>query len=101
MNPGARVAAAVPWSTAPGGLDSIAHDLRAMRSAAGDPSFAEVARRIAAARAARGVPAHERRMPRSTLYDCFQDGRRRIDSDAVVEIALALGLPTQIGRAHV
>ena len=96
MNPGARVAAAVPWSTAPGGLDSIAHDLRAMRSAAGDPSFAEVARRIAAARAARGVPAHERRMPRSTLYDCFQDGRRRIDSDAVVEIALALGLPARL-----
>lgn len=88
-----NVSSAVPWGSAPGGLDAIARDLRAMRSAAGDPSFAEVARRIAAARAARGVPSHERRMPRSTLYDCFQDGRRRIDSDAVVEIALALGLP--------
>lgn len=91
-----NVATAVPWDTSPGGLDSIAEDLRAMRRAAGDPSFAEVARRIAAARAARGVPEHERRMPRSTLYDCFQDGRRRIDSDAVTEIALALGLPAHL-----
>lgn len=31
-------------------------------------------------------------MPRTTLYNCFKDGRRRIDSDAVIEIALALGL---------
>src|SRR5699024_7423184 len=42
---------------------------------------------------ARGVPAHERRIPRSTVYDCFRDGRRRLDADAVGEIALALGLP--------
>ena len=88
-----RVARAVAWDSPPTGLDTIAHDLRAMRSAAGEPSYAEIGRRVADRRAARGVPEHERRIPRTTLFNCFRDGRRRIDVDAVTEIALALGLP--------
>ena len=84
---------AIDWATTPDGLDQIAADLRAMRTTAGDPSYATLVRRIAARRAARGVPAHEQRMARSTLYDCFRDGRRRLDSDAVAEIATVLGLP--------
>lgn len=84
---------AIDWATTPDGLDQVAADLRAMRTAAGDPSYAALVRRIAVHRAARGVPAHEQRMARSTLYDCFREGRRRIDSDAVAEIATVLGLP--------
>lgn len=87
---------AIDWSVPPDGFDRLAADLRSMRRAAGDPSFAEIARRIAAARAARGVPEYERRVARSTLYDCFRDGRRRMDPDAVMEIALALGLPERL-----
>ncbi len=91
-----EVAAAVDWDTDPSGLDCVSADLRAMRRAAGEPSFAAIGRRVAALRAERGVPEHERRMPRSTLYDCFRDGRRRIDLEAVAEIAAALGLPDRL-----
>ncbi|MEE6283232.1 tetratricopeptide repeat protein [Georgenia sunbinii] len=87
---------AVDWTMPPMGLDTISADLRSLRAAAGDPSYTEIGRRIAERRAARGVPEHERRMPRSTLYDCFRDGRRRMSSDTVTEIALALGLPAEL-----
>lgn len=86
---------AIDWSMPPQGLDTIAADLRTLREIAGRPSYAEISRRVAQRRGARGVPYAERRMPRSTLYDAFQDGRRRLDTDAVTEIALALGLPEQ------
>lgn len=82
----------IDWDRTPAGLDTIAADLRALRTAAGEPSYAHIGRLVAARRAARGVPDHERRIPRTTLYNCFRDGRRRIDVDAVTEIALALGL---------
>lgn len=84
---------AIAWDVPPASLDQIAGELRALRAADGAPSFAEIGRRIASQRGARGVPEHERRIPRTTIYRCFQDGRRRIDTDAVIEIALALGLP--------
>lgn len=77
---------AVAWDVAPIGLDGIAADLRALRAAAGEPSYAEIVRRVAQAWTERGVPAHERRIPRSTVYDCFrlgvapgdEGGRRRL-----------------------
>lgn len=84
---------AVRWEVPPAGLDTIAADLRSLRAAAGEPSYAEIGRRVAELRGARGMPRHERRIPRTTVFDCFRDGRRRIDVDAVTEIALALGLP--------
>lgn len=86
---------AIDWAADPDGLDQVAADLRAMRTAAGDPSFATLVRQIATRRSARGVPAHEQRMARSTLYDCFREGRRRVDPDAVAEIAAVLGLPEE------
>lgn len=87
---------AIDWHNPPESLDQIAGDLRALRAAAGAPSYAEIGRRIASQRGQRGVPEHERRIPRTTIYRCFQDGRRRIDTDAVIEIALALGLPSEM-----
>lgn len=83
----------VAWEVTPTGLDTVAQDLRALRAAAGDPSYAAIGRTIAEHRAARGVPAHEQRVARTTVYNCFQDGRRRIDAEAVTEVAVALGLP--------
>ncbi|MGM7668722.1 NB-ARC domain-containing protein [Microbacterium sp. A93] len=95
MDGSADVIRAVDWDAVPAGLDGVAAELRSMRSASGDPSYAEIVRRIARGRASRGVPDHERRIPRSTVYDCFRDGRRRLDVDAVGEIVLALGLPSE------
>ncbi|HIY65038.1 MAG TPA: hypothetical protein H9830_02015 [Candidatus Agrococcus pullicola] len=87
------IADVIDWDDPPESFDRIAADLRAMRSAAGDPSFAEIARRVGALRAKRGVPEREQRVAKSTLYDSFRDGRRRMDVRVVMEIALALGLP--------
>lgn len=83
---------AIDWDHPPSGLDTITADLRSFRAAAGYVSFAEIARRIAAQRARRGAPEHEQRVPRGTVYYCFQDGRSRVDVDMLVEVAAALGV---------
>lgn len=73
-------------------LDDVAEQLRAWRLADGTPSFTEIARRVAADREARGVHARFRAPGRVTVYDCFADGRTRIDVELVVDIARALGV---------
>lgn len=88
-----EISAAIEWGGAPEGLDAIAAELSRMRAAAGQPSFAAIGRAVAQLRAARGAPPSEQRIARSTLYDCFRPGRRRVDHEAVIEIAMALGLP--------
>lgn len=75
---------------APGSFSVLASRLRALRIQAGQPSFTEIARRISAARQARGVPEHESRVSRITVYDCFRDERKRVDSDLVMEIVRTL-----------
>ncbi|MFT3888990.1 MAG: NB-ARC domain-containing protein [Arachnia sp.] len=77
--------------TPPATLDELAARLRARRTAAGSPSFADIAQRIAAARAARGVAPSSRMPGRVTVYDCFRDGRRRIDSELLLDIVRVLG----------
>ncbi|MBK7819703.1 MAG: hypothetical protein IPJ61_01160 [Tessaracoccus sp.] len=75
----------------PATLDELAARLRARRIAAGSPSFGELAQRIGRARAARGVAPSSRLPGRVTVYDCFRDGRRRIDAELVADIVRALG----------
>lgn len=89
----APVSRVVDWNTPPDGFDDIVADLHALRAAAGEPSFAAISRRVASLRASRGVPEAEQRIPRSTLYDFFRSGRRRLDADVVTEVAISLGLP--------
>lgn len=90
---------AVDWSAPPQDIDTIARDLRALRTADGGTSYAEIARRIEKSRAARGIPEHERRLARSTVYDSFKEGRKRLDIDLSVEIGVALGLgPDDVPR---
>ncbi|UFU06027.1 tetratricopeptide repeat protein [Ruania halotolerans] len=72
-------------------LADVANGLRTLRIEAGQPSFAEIARRIATVRAERGVAPAEQRPARGTVYDCFRTDRRRIDIDLVVDIVRALG----------
>lgn len=90
-----EIAAVIKWDAAPDGLDAIAAELSLMRAAAGKPSFAAIGRSVAKLRADRGAPPSEQRIARSTLYDCFRPGRRRVDYEAVIEIAVALGLPAR------
>lgn len=78
------------------GLDDIARSLRELRSWGANPSFTVLVRQVAAVRRARGVPEAEATPGRVTVYDCFRDGRSRIDIDLVVDIVAALG----VGRAE-
>lgn len=72
-------------------LDEIAIDLQALRSAAGHPSYAEIVRRIAAERQRRGEESQFALPGRTTVYDVFRHGRRRVDAALVGEIVRALG----------
>lgn len=72
-------------------LDEVVDGLRAMRLAAGQPSYAELALRIARLRAERGMSEGQARVARTTVYDAFRAGRRRLDLDLVLDIVRALG----------
>jgi len=71
-------------------LDRLAQDLQELRAAAGSPSYAEVASRISRERAqsATGTHAH---VGKTTVYDVFRLGRRRVDIGLALEIVRALG----------
>lgn len=73
-----------------GKLDQLALDLQELRRQAGNPSYAEIVARIGRQRRADGAPAGSR-PGRTTVYDAFRTGRRRVDPDLVVEIVRALG----------
>lgn len=72
-------------------LDAIAMGLQALRIEAGDVSYAELAKRIAARRIELGRTPGAARIARSTVFDVFQPGRQRVNPDLVKEIAAALG----------
>ena len=71
--------------------DPLAAELQALRLAAGDPSFAELARRVSQQRAAAGLDEHAARVARTTVYDAFRPGRTRVNLTLVRELAHALG----------
>jgi len=73
--------------TAP--LDVVATALAELRLDAGSPSFTEIVNRIGHLRAERG--AGEVRPARTTVYDVFRVGRRRLDVGLVLDIVRALG----------
>lgn len=73
-------------------LDDLALELQRLRADADSPSYAEIAIRIGRQRQDRGVPAAEARPGRTTVYDAFRTGRRRIDPALVGEIVRALGV---------
>lgn len=76
-------------------IEEVVAFLVATREAAGSPSYAELARRVAALRAARGADGFEARVSRSTVYDAFDRGRRRLDGPLVADLARALGVPDE------
>jgi len=76
-------------------LDALAADLQRLRVEAGDVSYADLAARVGALREARGQSAAEARVARSSVFDTFRQGRKRINPDLVADIVLALGLDQQ------
>lgn len=74
-----------------GGWDVVAAELGALRRRAGDPSYAEIGRRVAEQRVRDGADPHAARVARTTVYDVFRTGRTRLNLPLVREIAHALG----------
>lgn len=76
-------------SVAGSSWDDLAQALQQLRASAGNPSFGVLAGRVGQLREQRG----ERwsRPGRSTVYDAFQLGRRRLDVDLVLDLVAAMG----------
>ncbi|MCX6397080.1 MAG: hypothetical protein NTV23_11385 [Propionibacteriales bacterium] len=71
--------------------DGLAAELQRFRSSVGNPSYAEIARRISVSREEAGLSAHAARVARTTVYDAFRSGRARPNFALVREIGQALG----------
>ena len=81
-----------PDGTRPGiDWDPLIEQLQSLRRSAGEPSYAEIARRIGERRVADGASPHAARIARTTVYDAFRTGRTRVNLDLVREIVEVLG----------
>lgn len=70
----------------------VQQELKQLRSRAGGPSFAKIARAITENRRRRGAPESEALVSRSTVYDCFSVNRKRLDVDLVLDILRVLNV---------
>ncbi len=77
-----------PW-TARG--TTCSPSCRRCASRAGEPSYAELARRVTEQRVAAGVDAHAARVAKSTVHDAFRLGRSRVNLPLTRELVVALG----------
>lgn len=73
-------------------FDALARDLERLRLESGGVSYAEIAARIVGRRLAVGMSPAAAQIARSTVYDVFRLGRRRVNPDLVREIVAALGV---------
>ncbi|WP_141014219.1 ECF transporter S component [Nocardioides sambongensis] len=80
-----------PAEDAAASWDLLADELSRLRLRVGNPSFDKVAQLVTDRRSAQGAEPHVARVARTTVYDCFRTGRRRVNVPLVREIALALG----------
>ncbi|MDR7275544.1 tetratricopeptide repeat protein [Catenuloplanes atrovinosus] len=71
------------------GLDDLVERLRLLKIWAGDPSYETIKERVNAAWTAAGRPPAELAR-RSTVADCFRPGRRRLNTELVIEVVRAL-----------
>ena len=70
--------------------DTVVLRLQDLRRSAGEPSYAQIARQVAELRVSRGVPEHAALPPRTTVYDAFRLGRRRLDQELVADLTEVL-----------
>jgi tetratricopeptide (TPR) repeat protein len=82
-------AEALPDPAGAGSLDEVVTRLRALKVWAGDPSYETIKGRVNAAWTAAGRPASELTI-RSTVANCFQAGRRRLNNELVLAVVAAL-----------
>lgn len=73
------------------GFDELARDLQQLRLEAGAPSYTELTTRITQNREARGMTPAAARVARSSIYDAFRLGRKRVNPELITEIVRALG----------
>lgn len=83
----------------PTALDALARDLEQLRISSGGASYGEIAGRIVERRIARGATPAAAQIARSTVYDVFRPGRRRVNADLVFEIVLAFGADEATARS--
>ncbi|MCR2824955.1 helix-turn-helix domain-containing protein [Microbacterium sp. zg.Y909] len=72
-------------------MDRFVADFQLLRLTAGDISYAQIAERVRRLREARGMSEAAAYVGRSTVYDAFRAGRRRINARLVADIATVLG----------
>jgi energy-coupling factor transport system substrate-specific component len=71
-------------------LDDVAKGLQNLRIDNGSMSFSDISKRIEANRMSAGTAPHAAVQSRSTVYHCFEPGRKRIDMELVGEIVFAI-----------
>lgn len=79
-------------ASGPTTIEQFSEQLGLLRLAQGRPSYAEIASRIAGRRLFLGCTPERARIARSTVYDAFRPGRKRLDVALVREILIALDL---------
>ncbi|MEV8267798.1 helix-turn-helix transcriptional regulator [Microbacterium sp. NPDC076911] len=72
-------------------MDSFVADFQSLRLASGDASYTQIADKVCQLRESRGLSPAAAYVGRSTVYDAFRLGRRRINPDLVADIAIVLG----------
>lgn len=72
-------------------LDALARDLQRLRLEAGAVTYTELAKRITHVRESRGMSHAVAKVARSSVYDVFRPGRKRVNAELVGEIVRALG----------
>ncbi|HEX9999376.1 MAG TPA: hypothetical protein VGB74_02890, partial [Actinoplanes sp.] len=65
-------------------LDELAACLRSLKAWGGNPSYEAITSRVNAGRRA------AEHVGKTTVVDCFRDGRRRLDTELVVDVVRAL-----------
>lgn len=80
-----------PQGGTQGRWDPVLRELNALRVVAGEPSYAEIARRLVEQRVAAGQSEHAARIARSSVHDAFRLGRARINVALVRELVQVLG----------
>ncbi|GAA1694705.1 hypothetical protein GCM10009808_09720 [Microbacterium sediminicola] len=73
------------------GPEQFTEDFQLLRMRAGGVSYSQIAVRLQALREQRGLNPGAAYIARSTVYDVFRPGRRRINPDLVADIATVLG----------
>ena len=76
-----------------GRWDDVVRGLQDLRTSVGEPSYAELARKVSDLRRCRGLDEHCARVARTTVYDAFRTGRKRVNLELVRDLATVLGAP--------